>query len=316
MTFLQKSAFGAALLTAVGASMFQAHRNSALRDQIQALHQEQQSLTQHVSQLEQEHSKYKQQRSALRNDPSPVSLDTPPKPRPHIPELPPLPSAGLEDTLDRACSEPHPGKREAAMQRISKSILATDIPRALAHMATSPGMSGVDSPLFNQLASKWGESDPEPAFAWANGLPDPAARRAALLNILSGWTHSSPETAATSAAKLQAGDLQDAAVLKVVKEWSFRDASDAAAWVSTFPDGKLRDKAAREIIFWGQGQCPAAVADMLDAIGNPDLTRQHGETLASIWLSRDAPAARAWIEQAPLPDDAKERLLSRADDEK
>ena len=55
------------------------------------------------------------------------------------------------------------------------------------------------------------------------------------------------------------------------------------------------------IIFWGQGQCPAAIADMLDTIGSDELTKKHGEMLASIWISRDAAAARAWIERSPLP---------------
>jgi hypothetical protein len=54
---------------------------------------------------------------------------------------------------------------------------------------------------------------------------------------------------------------------------------------------------------------------MLDAIGNAELTRQHGVMLASVWLSRDAAAARAWIERSALPDEDKQRLLSRPDQE-
>jgi len=177
-------------------------------------------------------------------------------------------------------------------------------------------MNGVESPLFSQLASRWGEADPDAAVSWANSLTEPSAQRAAILNVLSGWSHTSPEAAATCAAKMTPGELQDAAVLKVANEWSIRDASGAAAWVSTFPDGNLREKALGPIIFWGQGQSPAAIAEMLDAIGNPALTKEHGEMLASIWLTRDAPAARAWIEQAPLAEDAKQRLLSRIDEQK
>lgn len=317
MTTLQKATVGAALAAALGTGMFEAHQNSKLDKQIQTLQQEQQSLTERIRGLEEEHDKTKQQVTALRNRTQPaVQFDAAVGPSPKAANGAALPSVGLEDELDRAYAETSPGNREAALDHISKSILPSDIPRALAHLATRPGMSGVESPLFRELASKWGESDPNAAVAWANGLSDASAQRAALLGVLNGWTHVSPEAAASYATTLPAGDLQDAAVIQVIKEWSFSDARGAASWVSTFPESKLRDKAVEPIIFWGQGQCPAAIADMLDAIGSAELTEKYGATLASIWLSRDAAAARLWIGRSTLPSEVKQRLLSRADDEK
>ena len=126
------------------------------------------------------------------------------------------------------------------------------------------------------------------------------------MGVLKGWAQVSPEAAISYAAKLPAGDLQDAGVLRVVNEWSFRDARGAASWASKFPESKLRNKAVEPIIFWGQGECPAAIADMLDAIGSDELTKKHGETLATIWLTRDAAAARLWIERSRLPSDVKQ----------
>jgi hypothetical protein len=315
MTTLQKAVVGAALAAALGAGMFEAHQNSKLNKQIQTLQQEQRSLTERIRRLEEEHDKTEQQAAALRNRPQPaVGFDAEVRPSPRAANVAALPSVGLEDELDRAYAETSPGSREAALDHISKSILPSDIPRALAHLATRAGTSGVESSLFSELASKWGESDPDAAVAWANGLSDASARSAALLGVLKGWAQVSPEAAASYAAKLPAGDLQDAGVIKVVKEWSFRDARGAASWISRFPASKLRDKAVEPIMFWGQGQCPAAMADMLDTIGSADLTNQYGEMLASVWLSRDAAAARIWIEHSALPDEAKQRLLARADE--
>ena len=317
MTVLQRVSIGAALLAALGVWRFQAQRTSKLSEQIQALQQEQRSVTERLNRLEEEHNKAKQQLSALRNRPPPAGrLDVPAKPPPKGADVAPLPSVGLEDVLDRACDEANPGRREAAIERISKSILMSDIPRALAHLATRAGTSGVETPLFSGLAAKWAEADPNAALAWFNTLTDASVQKAASAGIFYGWTHVSPEAAADYAAKMPAGDLQDAAVLKVVHEWSFRDPRGAASWVSAFPEGKLRDKAVEPIIFWGQGQCPAAIADMLDAIGNAELTKQHGEMLANVWLSRDPAAARVWVGRSQLPDEAKQRLLKRADEQK
>jgi hypothetical protein len=317
MTSLQKWVVGATLGIAVGAWVFEAHHNSELREEIRTLRREQPSLAERIRKLEQEQGKTQHQLTALQNEPQPSArTNAAVAPLRKTTSIPMLPSAAVEDALDRACAETKPGRREAAFEEIEKSISPADLPRALAYLAARPGMGGVESPLFSELAVKWGDSDPAAAAAWANGLSDASAKKAALLGVLKGWTHVSPESAAGYAANLPAGDLQDALVMKVVNEWSFRDARGAADWVSAFPEGQLRDKAVGPIIFWGQGQSPAAIADMLDAIGNDQLTKEHGETLASIWLSRDAAAARAWIARSPLSDEAKQRLLKRADEEK
>lgn len=317
MTTLQKATVGAALAAALGMGMFEAHQSSKLDKQIQILRQEQQSMTARIRGLEEERDETKQQVASIRSGIQPaVQSNAGIRPSTKAANGPALPSVGLEDELDHACVEASPGNREAAFDHIAKTILPSDIPRALAHLATRPGMSGVDSPLFGELASRWGESDPNAAVAWANGLSDASAQRAALLGILKGWSHISQESAASYAATLPAGDLQDAAVMQVIKEWSFSDARGAASWVSKFPEGKLRDKAVESVVFWGQGQCPGAIADMLDAIGSARLIEKYGETLGSIWLLRDAAAARLWIERSALPDEIKQRLLSRADDGK
>ncbi len=221
MTTLEKVVVGAALAAALGAGIFEARQNSKLNRQIQTLQQEQPSLTERIRKLEEQQNKTKQQLIALQPQPS-ARPNAAVSPLRQAASLPVLPTVALEDALDRAFAETMPGRREAALGEIAKSISAADIPRALAYLAARPGMSGVDSPLLSELASKWGESDPNAAVAWASGLSDESAKRAALVGVLNGWTHVSPEQAASYAANLPAGDLQDSGVIKVVKEWSFR----------------------------------------------------------------------------------------------
>lgn len=309
MTTLQKTIIGTALAATVGTGVYEAHQASTLRDQILTLQQQQTSLTTQLQQLTQEQEATKQQFAALNDNLKPtIRSNTAP-----AASSAPLSSLTLEAEIESAHAETSPGRREAALNRIGKSILPSDIPRAMAFLAKRPDMSGVQSPLFIDLASQWGSKDPDAATAWAANLQDDSARKSALVSILYGWTHVSPEAAANYAAALPPGDLQDAAVIKVVKEWSFAQPEAAANWVSLFPPGKLRDQAVDPVVFWGQGQCPAAVAEMLDTIGNTDLIQKYGETLASIWLTRDKAAARAWIVRSPLSDEIKQRLLNHED---
>ena len=215
--------------------------------------------------------------------------------------------AGIEAELNHAVAESSPGQREAEFTRICRTIKPADIPFALSFLAQK-GDTGVHSP-FGDLASEWADKNASAALAWATNLPDASARKSALINVLKGWTHASPESAAAYTATLPDGELHDDAVIMVANEWSFSDAHGAANWVSHFPKGALRDKAVGPVIFWGQGQAPAAVAEMLDTIGDAELIQKNGETLASIWLTRDEAAARAWITKSSLSEEVKQRLL-------
>lgn len=314
MTLLQKSSIGLGLAAVLAAGLFEAHQYAKLRDEIETLRGEHLAFTERIRKLEEEHSKTEQQFTAFRKELQPPSdQKSVPISEPTAPTVTVLPSSELESEMDRAFAETSLGRREAAIERISKSISSSDIPRAIAHLATRPGMAGVESPLFSGLARRWGQSDPNAATAWADSLSEANTRKAAIVGIMYGWTHLNPEEAANYAAQLPAGDLQNEAVAMVAKEWGFKDPRGAANWVSAFPEGKLRDKAVEPIVFWGQGQAPAAVADMLDAIGSAELTQKYGETLATIWLSRDATAARVWIQRSLLSAEIKQKLLGPGD---
>jgi hypothetical protein len=143
-------------------------------------------------------------------------------------------------------------------------------------------------------------------------LQDTNAQARALTKVLLGWSKQHRGDAVNYAADMPAGNLQDAAVKQVVGDWTFWDSSGAAKWLAQNP--QFADQTLGGLIFWGQGACPAAIADLLDqqySLGHTNWLQQQGEQVASIWLSRDKAAARAWIEQAPLSGEAKQRLLNR-----
>lgn len=226
-----------------------------------------------------------------------------------------LPFNTVTNEIERALSESTWGGRDAAFERLNKLISLPDIPRALAFLAQRPDTNGVDTPLFTRLASRWGTANPNAAIAWADSLQAINARERALVNIIDGWSSTSPKAAADYVVTMSPGDLQNACIGKAVGTWSFHDGQGAVQWVTQLVrqqhETKFTDKAVDSVMFWAQGQCPAAIADMLDATGNTNLIQKYGETIGSIWLSRDQYAARAWIEQSPLSDPVKLRLLSR-----
>lgn len=224
-----------------------------------------------------------------------------------------IPSSKVKNEIDDALAETSYGGREAAFQRLDKSISTTDIPQALSFLAGR--QDGVDTPLFSSLASRWGSKEPQAAMAWGNNLQDTNARTRALVGIVDGWASTSPKAAADYVATMVGDDVQDACIAKALGTWSFRDGPGAVQWVTQFvakhPESKFTDKAVDSVIFWAQGQCPAAIADMLDATGNTNLVQKYGETVGVIWLNRDHDAASTWIKKSALSDEVKQRLLKQ-----
>ena len=313
MKTLQETVIGVTLAAAIGIGIFEAHQNSQLRKQIQTLQQQQTSLTQEVGQLEESHQETERQVAALqsplparRTNVSAGALVHSSKTDSNT-----IPSNLVETELERALSGSNWGGREAAFKRVGKDIATVDLPRALAFLVQRPGVNGLETPLFDNLASRWGEADPNAAIAWASGLQDTNSQERALTKVLLGWSKQHREEAANFAAEIPAGSLQDAAVKQVVGDWAFWDAPGAAQWISQNPG--FAEQTLGNLIFWGEGACPAAIADLLDqqySLGHTNWLQQQGEQVASIWLSRDKAAAHAWIERAPLPDEAKQRLLN------
>lgn len=317
MTTLQKTIIGAMLVAAVGMGFFATHQNSQLQNRIQALQEQQTFLTHQFRQLQEAHQKMERQMTVLQGPPPVVPtnamggagvtrMDSPSI------DTNAIPSNRVETELERGLSEATWGGREAALERLGKDIATNDLPRALAFLVQRPGSGGLETPLFDNLAKRWGESDPDAALAWANSLQDTNAQERALTKVLLGWSKEQREVAVDYAVNLPAGDLQNAVVKQVVGDWTFWDSPGVAKWLGQNP--QFADQTLGDLIFWGQGNCPAAIADLLDqqySLGHTNWLQQKGEQVASIWLSRDKAAALAWIQQAPLPDEAKQRLLNR-----
>ncbi|MGA2246902.1 MAG: hypothetical protein ABSH48_18060 [Verrucomicrobiota bacterium] len=181
MTTLQKTLIGAMFAAAVGTEIFEAHQNSQLQDRIQTLQEQQNSLTHQVRQLKEAHQETERLVAALQGSPLAAQTNALASAGVTAPASPgidtnAIPSNLLEVELERGLSESSWGGREAALQRLGKNIATNDLPRALAFLVQRPGPDGLETPLFDDLSSRWGGSDPNAAIAWANACRTPTPR--------------------------------------------------------------------------------------------------------------------------------------------
>ena len=103
--------------------------------------------------------------------------------------------------------------------------------------------------------------------------------------------------------------MQTDALKNILNDWAFWDPGAAANWLSQNP--RFVEDGIGSIFFWGQGRCGDELANLLDAVSSPSLYQKYGESAGADWLKSDKWAARAWIKQAPLSEDVKQKLLNQ-----
>lgn len=293
MTALQKTFVGAALIVAVGTGIYEAGQNYQLRNQIQKLQQEQESIQHRLGMRDSRRLSGNASVTAFSNTDSNT-----------------VPSDRVIAEIQRALAQPMwGGERDAMFRRLKDAIAPADIPPALAFLVQQADQNGINTPLFDDLALRWGSKDPNAAVRWANSIQDTNVEGRAFVDVLQGWAKDSHVSAANYAAKLPAGQLQTNSLKGILNDWAFWDPGAAARWLSQNP--QFADDGVGPIFFWGQGRCGDELANLLDAVSSARLYQEHGESVGADWLKSDKWAARAWIKQAPLSEEVKQKLLNQ-----
>ena len=218
-------------------------------------------------------------------------------------------------------------------------------PTAALNLAAGLPAGQSQEDLVVHAARQWASQDPKGAADWAGQITEEGLRDRVLGAVATEWGERDPAAAATLAIKSMApGKPQDDAVVGIVQRWVQKEPAEAAAWVTAFPEGPLQDAAMKNLLhLWADQnwQQPGAWLATLEAgpgrdtgigayvskltpsfpetaawwtglIGNEAQRSLQMEALAEAWIGSDAPAARAWISQAPMPDAVKARWLAAA----
>lgn len=195
------------------------------------------------------------------------------------------------------------------------------------------------------LADRWAGDDPVGSATWVAKQPDGPEKTRILSAMSAVWARKNPRKAAALIANLELpdGEAKDQAVASVASAWAMEEPSDAARWVGTLPTGPGREYAIENVACqwmqtdpegfttWVQGLPEAEDRDSAinAAVGtlvptDPDLAinlaglikngairRRQIKRAAERWLKIDSLAARTWILDSTLSDEAKQQLLAR-----
>ena len=98
-------------------------------------------------------------------------------------------------------------------------------------------------------------------------------------------------------------------ISSTISQWAGRDVEGAANFVLTLSDGKERDRAVERLVYDVRRADPESAFDWAASIGDEQKREQMIRDTAYHWKRTDPDAARAAVESADIPDEARTRLL-------
>ncbi len=176
----------------------------------------------------------------------------------------------------------NPGFRDILAKRVASAAADQGEGAAIAAWATPFVTSGEDRPsgFPRRIGTRWVLRDPEAAWAWLASLP--------------------------------AGEDRDDGVMETFRDWMSLEPIAATLWIEKAEVEPWLEPAfgvyARRIA----QQRPKDALDLVAQFKDPKERNRLTVLIAESWSLRDLEAARAWLDQADVTDDVRQRALARA----
>jgi hypothetical protein len=219
--------------------------------------------------------------------------------------------------------------RQTALNDVLNSWTATDPAGAAAYLQQNLTSDPDFGKLAAQVATSWGNNDPQAALTWAQSLPAGAAQNTALVaavtqlanvdpdtawadaerltgnsqsqalgNVISAMANQDPDEAADALGDLPAGTDLDAATTNVATNWLRQDPDEASQWIATLPTGSARDGAVTQLVSTLSKTDPDTAYDWAASISDPTTRNNQVVNLATQWSNQNPAAAAAAAQNA------------------
>ncbi len=198
--------------------------------------------------------------------------------------------ADFQTKLGRALAQASPSLREELLFRLGESLAPSEIPQALAILATRHQPGALE--LARHLLGRWAESDPASAMKYAMAMPQSARREKALDVVLNEWLAGDASGALQWAKALPPGSRRNRCLQAVLTAVAASDPARALGLVKSL--GNLQNATAIQEAILRQWATADPVAAATAARGMKWLSRDILGHLAGQWAVKDPKAALAW----------------------
>jgi len=163
--------------------------------------------------------------------------------------------------------------------------------------------AGTVARIDPELVMPWYESQMQNWYT-TSGLHSIAARWAQFhdANALVAWIETLPIEEARESERTDAIKLG-------LRTWAGEDLAAVETWTLSAPAGSMRDTAIDEIARVVTETSPADALRWVEQIEDDKLRRKRVLRYSRQWFMRDPAAARAWLEDAGIPDEWRPQIL-------
>ena len=127
-------------------------------------------------------------------------------------------------------------------------------------------------------------------------------------NIASSWGQYEPEAAGDWALSLPEGKTREQAVSNLARNWARNDSMAASEWIGDLPAGSMRDKAIQPLVSTIQEDDPEAAFAWALSMSDDSQRQKSLRNVVSQWAKQDADSAAFAVQSADLPEETVKHL--------
>ena len=202
-----------------------------------------------------------------------------------------------------------PGFTSSPISIVLSQLARTDLDRALGVAATETfdRRSRTIDTIAGELVSQRGLDGARTAL---DGMAAGSLRDGLTAQLAGKFAEKDAPSAAAWAFALPEGEAKSRALAETIGEWAKKDAVAAGAFMAKLPATAEADRSRETYATAVAGTDPKGALAWATTITDKDRQQRAVESVVRTWVKQDAPAAKDWIAQSPLPDDVKARMQS------
>ena len=160
-----------------------------------------------------------------------------------------------------------------------------------------PGVAEASADAHAAILGSIARDEPATAVAEWNTIAEARTKAAAILPIAASWARTDPGAALRWASEQEAALKVDRIHDSLIYAWSKNDPLAALRWAEAQTDASRRERYLASLAgTWKEKAPRAATADLFAQIQDPTLRTSILTNHLREWLSKDRPAAQAWLE--------------------
>ncbi|QTN33635.1 hypothetical protein HZ994_15395 [Akkermansiaceae bacterium] len=226
--------------------------------------------------------------------------------------------AGLADTdtslatsLALRLAQEGTGRADRMIVGIASEVLRMQGGAAASVWASGLPDGAAKGAAMSRIAGDFAREDAQAAAKWVEGFASDSFASRAVAEVGTELGRQDPDMAVNWLESLPAGPGQSEGFRNVMGDWEDTNPQAASAYLAGMPQSPQRDAAISGFASGYAWQNPKASIEWAQDISDPSLRQRTLIRAGQAYYNREPEAARAWLESSGLPAESRWQVLNR-----